>query len=263
MNRYVLLAVILVFVSSLLLLALDVPSRYLPPPTVEELGSFSSNELKNIHVLPYPQNEEINVSKVLKLVLTHTVTDKRLIIVGKEKAIIFLPGLRVVKIFSYTLGQTIATSLLVKEEANGSIIAIKDLRPFEEIYLLQKSGSNYIVKPLLRAVPPDQVLILHGHANHCNYVEVYAYKAAEDFNASQPPDPYLWLNNATVIDDRYELRIDLSSSPASRTGHPLLNENRVLLVYGLPFLANQSWTFISLEDIGEERNVTLNITCSP
>lgn len=258
-----LLAVIIVFIGSLLLASLDISSRYPQPPKIKEISVPGLEKLDKIHVLSYPQGEEVNIEKALKQVYSHAIPDKNLIIAGEEQAIIFLPNLKLKDTFSYTLGKTIATMLEVEKAQEGSIIIVDNLRPYEEIYLLQRNGSSYIMTPIARAVPRDQVLIIRGRADNCKFVEVYAYRAAEDFNASLPPDPYLWLNNATVISNQYELRIDLSSGPASKTGRPLLSENRVLLIYGVPLLANQSWTFISLEELGEEKNVTVNITCAP
>jgi len=263
MHRYMLLAILIVFIGSLLLASLDISSRYLSPPKVKEISVPSLEKLDKIHVLSYPQREEVNVEKALNQVYSHSIPDKNLIFAREEKAIIFLPNLKLKDTFSYTLGKTIATILEVEKAPEGSIIVVDNLRPYEEIYLFQRNGSSYIITPIVRAVPRDQVLVIRGYANNCEFVEVYAYRAAEDFNASLPPDPYLWLNNATVISNQYELRIDLSSGPASRTGRPLLSENRVLLIYGVPLLANQSWTFISLEELGAEKNVTVNITCAP
>ena len=263
MRRYMLLAVVIIFAVSLLLTGLDVSSRYPSPPKIKEISVSGLEKLDKIHVILYPQNKEANLEKILEQIYSHTISDKNLIIAGEEKAIIFLPGLKLKNTFSYTLGRTIATMLEVEKTQEGSIIIVSGLRPYEEIYLLQKDGASYIMTPIARAVSRDQVLTIRGRADNCKFVEVYAYRAAEDFNASLPPDPYLWLNNATVIGNQYELRVDLSSGPASRTGRPLLSENRVLLIYGVPLLANQSWTFISLEELGEEKNVTVNITCAP
>jgi len=251
--------IFLIIALTLVLSSLDYFSTVAEAPTLVETGLVISGLGDEPVSLVAPVGTEIRqgVVPVEELGLKRFF----LVIYGEERPLVYLGAYRVVGVGARRSGSSYIVFLELEKGGRGEVVELKGLKPFTEVYGVFRGEKTYVI-PLARVLPRDSIVVIKGRAEGCEFVEVYAYKAAELYNESEGPDPYLWITRTEVSNEFFEARIDLTAGPKSRKGTPLVSENRVLLIYGLPHNSGEASTWVSLEEItGGVAEVTLK--CGP
>ncbi|RLF01512.1 MAG: hypothetical protein DRK00_11325 [Thermoprotei archaeon] len=173
-----------------------------------------------------------------------------------ESAIVYLGAYRIRAVHVHGEGGEILVALELEEGEPGKAILIRNLQPRLELHALIACEEGVRVKPLLKVVERGKLLEISGKARGVDKVEVYAYRAPEDFNASIGPSPKLYVTESSVVGGEYRVRMDLSGGPYTRRGRPLLEVNRTLVVY-----AYCTYALIDLQNVSNTR-IRVDLECA-
>lgn len=121
--------------------------------------------------------------------------------------------------------------LELKEGGGGEAYALIGLKAGSEVYALIERDGRPLFTPLLRIIEEEALIEITGTAKGAERVEAFAYAAAEDFNASQPPLRSVYVTESEVIDGKFVLRIEKRGAPLTPRGTPLLETNSTLVLY--------------------------------
>ncbi|MEM0024027.1 MAG: hypothetical protein QXJ38_01890 [Thermofilaceae archaeon] len=149
--------------------------------------------------------------------------------------------------------------LELEEGGQGEAYALSGLTPGSEVYALLRRNGVAIFEYLFRVVENEALIEVYGSAEGAVKVTAFAYAAAEDFNASQPPPASLYVTESEVVDGRFLLRIEKKGAPFTRQGRPLIEVNSTLVLY-----TECSYSVIDLTDyLASDRGVrlTANLDC--
>lgn len=147
-----------------------------------------------------------------------------------ERPIVWLGHYKLAGCKAYGSRQT-GMLLLLERGGQGEAYELPALNAGSEVYAMVAGRGESSFIPLLRVVGNGSLFEISGSAKGASRVEVFAYAAAEDFNASLPPIANLYVTEGEVASGKYLIRIERGGAPFTPQGRPLLDINSTLVLY--------------------------------